>query len=463
MSDTINEISRPSRRNPLVAVRTHLIDSLHRLNLFEDHPLWTTNLNSSEQFISTRLTVLFILLSLIILISYSLVTIVTHQITLTQFSRDDFERLEELHPETIHVPCSQISIPYKEFLHLSPSIHQVCSSEFIRTAWISSLFLSNATQHNILDFRRYAFAHYRSLRLLCRLARQTVKDAHRLFNSTYLTNRYTFSRKQFTELSSVLFDNFHRNILINEKQTSNMISMITARSGLMSALQTNYYLQAIPDTTEYFLYNGLYLVVNETDDWYCDCRLESNQCVYPAGAFFNWTLRDPGQTAKNTPPPLFQIPGLMAGCTPLDSIRQSTLECLFNQTCVDRIAIQPEISRPKALNRSLTRFTIEWTIGSLFDDYLFVESWQNQSNFEEYFAACAPKQLSYSYQGRSSMGKLLLLIIAACAALFTYLKLFTPIVIKLFHLMKKQKKCSPSEQTSNDVGSPTLPQGKSFS
>ena len=450
MSDTPNEIQRSSRKNPLVAVRSHLIDSLHRLNLFKDHPFWTPNLNYSEQIISTRLTLLFISLSLIILITYSTLTIVTHQIILNEFSLDDFERLEKLHPETIDVPCSQISIPYKEFLHLSPKVHQVCSSAFIGNEWISSLYLFNATRHNLLDFRRYGFAHYRSLRLLCRLARQTVKDAHRIFNSTYLTNRYTFSRKQFTELSSVLFDNFHRNILINEKQTINMISMITARSGLMSALQTNYYIQAIPGTKEYLLYDGLYLVPNQTDDWYCDCRLESNQCFYPAGVFYNWTLRDVGQTAKNDPPPLFEIPGLMAGCTPLDSIRQSTLECLYNQTCIDRIAIQPEISRPTALNQSLTRFPIDWKIGSLFDDYLFVESWENQSNFEDYFSVCSPKQLSYSYQGRLSLWKFLLLIIAASAALFTYLKLSTPVLIKFFHLIKRENK----EQT--------LPKGKSL-
>lgn len=150
----------------------------------------------------------------------------------------------------------------------------------------------------------------------------------------------------------------------------------------------------------------------------------------------------------------------MAGCIPLDAMRQSTLECLYNQTCIDILAIQPDISRPKALNQSLTRFSIDSKIGDLFDQYLFVESWQNRSSYEDYFSACAPQQLSYSYRARPHFGKLLLLIIGASSALFTYFKLFTPILIK----MKRPKKSTPSfsEQTSIELAIVRIPP-KTFS
>lgn len=130
----------------------------------------------------------------------------------------------------------------------------------------------------------------------------------------------------------------------------------------------------------------------------------------------------------------------MAGCLPFDSMRQSTLTCLYNQSCVDFIALQKEISHPRALNRSLTRFPLDVSIGQLFDEYLFVESWGNESNYEKYYSSCSPRVLSYSYQTRFDWEKMFVLIFAGYGALVILLKIITPIFIQLradrssFHL-----------------------------
>ena len=145
---------------------------------------------------------------------------------------------------------------------------------------------------------------------------------------------------------------------------------------------------------------------------------------------------------------LFKIPGLMAGCIPLDSMRQSTLECLYNQTCINKISLQPKISQPNALNLSLTRFLLNSTIGSIFDEALFVESWQNQSNYENYFSACTPQSLSYSHQGRFHLGTILALTLSAFSGLVIVWKLITPIFVKTFHLIKWKK-----QQTKSSVSS----------
>jgi hypothetical protein len=143
----------------------------------------------------------------------------------------------------------------------------------------------------------------------------------------------------------------------------------------------------------------------------------------------------------------------MAGCLPLDSMRQSTLECLYNQTCINAIALQPKISQPEALNISLTRFSLNSTIGSIFDESLFVESWQNKSNFENYFSACAPQSLSYSYQGRFHLGTILTLSVSAFGGLVIAWKLITPIFIKIFNLIKwkKQQKQSSSSLEQSPI------------
>ena len=157
----------------------------------------------------------------------------------------------------------------------------------------------------------------------------------------------------------------------------------------------------------------------------------------------------------------------MAGCTPFDSMRQSTLKCLYNQTCVDVIALQPNISHPKALNQSLTRFPIDMKVGDLFDRYLFVESWQNQSNFEKYFASCSPRTISYSYPRRFHLAKLLILVFAAYGALVIVLQIVTPIFTKvIFCIARKTANLSlersPIELEILRIGPKRLHKGKYY-
>ncbi|CAF1036853.1 unnamed protein product [Rotaria sp. Silwood1] len=448
MSNPSNEVKiSPSSKTIVLAARSRLIRAIRELNLFSDHPIWSSTLTLTEQILITRLFLILTSISLLIVIGYASLTVRTYEITLNKFSISDFERLEARYPNTIKVPCTQVSIPYNKFLNLSPKFHQVCSSPFIRKKWISSLYLFNATSHNILDFRTFAFSQYRSLRLLCLLARQAINDTYRTFNSSHFINRYAFSRVQFNEMVSVLADNHQRNILTNEKQTVRILSMITAQNRLLSALRTNYYIQSVPGSKTYFTYNAVYLEQNGTEKSSCDCRLRGNQCTYPAGAFYNWTLPELGEAAKNNPPPLFQIPGLMAGCIPLDSMRQSTLECLYNQSCVDAISLQPKISRPKALNASLSRFPLNSTIASLFDESLFVEYWQNQSSFENYFAACAPRSIFYSYERRFHLGKTITMSLSAFGGLVIIWQLITPAIVKIWQRIKWKKQ--PNQPTTD--------------
>lgn len=299
--------AKTTSRSVFGAVRAYVTHSIHGLNLFSRDPFWSSTLTDAEQISSTRLFIVLCSISLLLVIVYSSLIRKTHDVTLHQVSIDEFERLEHLHPQTINAICSEISIPYHLFLSLSPRLHQVCSSPFISARWIASLFLSNATSHNILDYRTFGFAQYRSLRLLCQISRQSVRDAHHAFNSTHLINRHVFSRNQFNEISSVLFNNVQQNILIAEKRTVNVTSMMTAHNLLWSALQTNYYVRSQAGSGRYKGYNRIYLPHTQTEDTHCDCRISANQCIHPAGAWYNWTSFQLGEPARNSPPPHFQV------------------------------------------------------------------------------------------------------------------------------------------------------------
>jgi hypothetical protein len=308
MSDIPSKSKQPpSLRTLIIAARSHFLRVIRELNLFSDNPFWSSALNHSEQILSTRLFLLLLFFSLLIIIIYASLTIRTHHVTLEQFSLNDFERLEARYPTTINVRCTHVSNSYRKFFYLSPKFHQICSSSFVKKRWISSLFLHNATSHHILDFRTFTFAQFRALALLCRTARQAVHDAYQTFNSTHLVTNNVPSRTYFTEISTVLIDNFRQTLVANEKQMARLVSMTIALNGILSALGTNYDIHSVPSSRKYVTFNDTYSNKNQTSKSICDCRLKENQCSYPAGVFHNWTLLELDKSIKSNPLPHFQV------------------------------------------------------------------------------------------------------------------------------------------------------------
>jgi hypothetical protein len=296
-----------SYKNLAIAARSALIRNARELNLFSDNPFWSPALNDTEQILSTRLFLLFILISLLIVITYASLIVRTHSITLDQFSLSDFEQLQTHHPNTLQVACSQVSNPYYKFIQLSPIFHEICSSPFISNRWISSLFLLNATSHNILDFRTFIFGQFQALALLCQTAKQSVYDGHRTFNSTNLITHDVLVRAEFNEIANVLIENLRNTVVAKENRTARIVSMSIAQNRVMSALRTNFYIKSVYLSKVYVTYNGYYFKNNGTSLSVCTCRLQGNQCVYPAGAFYNWTTPELDQPAKSNPPPRFQV------------------------------------------------------------------------------------------------------------------------------------------------------------
>ncbi|CAF4640019.1 unnamed protein product, partial [Rotaria sp. Silwood2] len=132
----------------------------------------------------------------------------------------------------------------------------------------------------------------------------------------------------------------------------------------------------------------------------CDCE-RSYDCVYPSGFFNNWTLEPPFYYLIPDSPPVFFVPGILAGCIPRYSISQSTIECFYNSTCLDQIQVlMGDISSRRSLNTTNpSRFSPNTTIDSMFVE-LFIEAWHNTTNFTGYFNTCNPKLCSYTYTQR---------------------------------------------------------------
>lgn len=91
--------------------------------------------------------------------------------------------------------------------------------------------------------------------------------------------------------------------------------------------------------------------------------------------------------------------GLVIGCLPIYGLRQSTLKCFYNSTCLEGMADFMGASIVfNPLDMSInSRFipVSSVSIGTLIDE-MFIETWQIAHNYSAYFISCAPSSCRYS-------------------------------------------------------------------
>lgn len=78
--------------------------------------------------------------------------------TISNITPVRFHQLYLKHSDSLSCSCSTITIPYKNFVFNKISFHTVCSSIFVTKQWIEALYLINASDYGVTDFRSTARA-----------------------------------------------------------------------------------------------------------------------------------------------------------------------------------------------------------------------------------------------------------------------------------------------------------------
>ncbi|CAF1559990.1 unnamed protein product, partial [Adineta steineri] len=294
-----------------------------------------------------------------------------------------------------------------------------------------------------LDFRLMAMSQFQVLASLCQTAAWTISSDLNQFLTQQLATNQALSREVFDAQVVALVEQMQTTTVANVKYTDQLVSLVIFNSGIMSALNTNSYLINNPSVSGYTTKLGAYLVENyiignasNPFSVYCHCTFTSN-CTFQAG-FYNYSIR-PSQNEstvyKPSPPPMFVVPGMLIGCLPRDAILQSTLECFYNRSCLDLISVSQAIIPLNATVSS--RFRANTTVNTMFEQ-LFVETWQNSSNFTSYYNACHPKTCSYTDTQRGNFLYALTILVSLIGGLTTILGIFVPLLVQFFrHLLVK--------------------------
>jgi hypothetical protein len=155
------------------------------------------------------------------------------------------------------------------------------------------------------------------------------------------------------------------------------------------------------------------------------------------------------------------IPGMFLSWFPLESLLMSTLECLYNDSCLFQIKafINTTVS---PINFTTLNLSSEYNGNNSYDkieifaNKLFIQSWNNESSFESYFNQCHPLKCQYTYQSRLILIYVITTIIGLIGGLSVALQLLAPVIVKLapkiWNYVTRQRRALTEESSSTSLG-----------
>jgi hypothetical protein len=387
-----------------------MIQYLANLNLFPSTPPSTDQRELRTQRISTRIFILLLVLSLSILLIYTSAVNVTKTITIPAPDFNQYKQLYHQYQQSLMCPCKQVSISYHKFLEIHHTFHQGCNSYYVTDRWREFLYNTNEPSLYLIDFRVTGRQIFLALRVLCKLAEETISNNLLQFYSNNYVNTFVTPADFFQSQFEALTEQFISSTISSFTLSLEWIRGFTQANGLASALSTNY---------KYRLYDSSpYLVMNwAIYDNDCTCA-SSSACNSVSNIYMNHSLSLP-----------WRVPGFVMGCLSLESFRQCNLECFYNETCLTELLLKVDSIFPMiapVLNTSIpSQFPTNTTLGTMLAA-LMLETRTRFIFHERYYAECQPLQCSYTVITKNDAIYIVTTMISLIGGLVTALKVIVP-------------------------------------
>jgi len=423
--------------------RTSTISLVQRIKKFVLSLNLFYKINSNEIEIQTQrqITRFYLIVYTTILITvYLYSTLSERRIVKTVLSPSlsTYQQLQTI-PD-LQCSCSRLSIPYSSFFSfVRPTLHEVCSSDFITQNWISFMFTPNIDQYlsdsivynktpyfrlprySSADFRSAATFQFQLLADFCQLMNSTISNSIQQLETQYFINNFLLSETNFNNQINSLFDQLKQTIATSFTTDLRLIRSYIHTNTLVSMTSSNW--QFVPgDMVEGSMF-FLEPVVYDSPTGQCSCGFIPT-CVRSAQIGDNFTL-----------------PGFLVGCLPLESLLQSTLEFLYNQTLVDFIVNDSNIIFNALMSSS--RFQPNATTIEYILSELMVEHWESPVDllsYQKYYEQCAPLSCVYAYMSQQNMLVTLTSFIAFAGGLSVGLKILMPCLITIIRVIKQKRR-----------------------
>ena len=155
----------------------------------------------------------------------------------------------------------------------------------------------------------------------------------------------------------------------------------------------------------------------------------SCSCGFSSSCNISLGMYDSGSSAE-----LWLVPGFVRGCFVMEALRQSHLECFYDDSCLQQLRsyfTSTNLSELPLLDSSIpSHFSINTSFGAILDE-MMVESWNWSVHHEQYFEVCQPEECIYSILMRHDIVGVFTIMISLVGGLITALKLTVPRVVKI--------------------------------
>ncbi len=424
--------------------------SVVELNLFKSN--WTGNNDQSQihnQRMASRLYIVLVALVLIIFTAYLFLTPQIQMQTVENPSSASFSDLHSRYNSSLQCKCSNISVPYEVFLMVKPHYHQMCRSDLVSESLLNSLAIyleliallfPIGSSSKVLHYAFNGGSQFFLLKVLCGEAQRTIDNSlQQFFKQTFVTTQAISENLFELQVTALIKD--WKAVTIN-----NFIHTLQ----LIRAIQHGNHLAAADSNSRFYVKPMLNKSLLNSSVYYdqCNCML-SKLCHSPLRVF-NYKV--------DATRPLFEIPGFFMGCFRLEALLSSTLECFYNQTCMDKVNTNVLLfgkqSNFTALNA--TGNSPYESIDSVASR-LFVEEWSNYSSFNSYYKACAPDLCIYEDMRRLKLMSLVTSIIGIFGSLTSGFKisfllfLWLMIKVRLFVIIFSVKGIASRSSIQSDM------------
>ena len=424
-----------------------LISYLRKINLF--HPTDGTDEDEQQHRSNIYSTRIFFLLLIFILIGFTVglyLSKTTTRVTIHNPGLDQFKSL----PLDAQCPCSDLSFSYGSFITLEASYHQVCSSDFVSDRWIKTIFFDSDTNKFLnTDFRRTGSAQFQGLASFCRILKTNVLDSLTTFYDTSFVNPQVLSEDVLNSIIQSLTDQFNLTVPFMFRSQLNLINKMIFGNQLISGLQTtltsNYlgFIRAGP------VYHGYMFYQKDDDEDYNPCIQDYNY-ISPSGIRRYSTNNASVQYDQNDEVLLFKIPGWYTGCMPINSLLQSTLECFYNQTCINILLsfLSTNHTSKAMMMNEQSIYKTNVSIQSMIDG-MMVEQYNYSISYNKYYEQCGPIACTYLKTERHSLFFIITELIGLVGSLVLILRLLIPPLVQ-FILKRLAKDKPPSARLSRE-------------
>lgn len=419
------------------------------LNLFQTIPSSTDPKIMRRNRRTTRIYLILLITALFNLSIYTSLRQEKVTINVESPSLSTYSELFVQYPLTLQCPCNRIAIKFKEFISpIEPQYHQICSSIFVSQKWFNSVLdpLIKTTDDLKTDsLRQIIRVQFQTLSTFCKVSRNTLNTSLSVFKENDFITAYVISRAEFDVRTEALIEQFKQSTSNQFLETFKIIQATNHANQLATLYYSNWvFVPKYPGTfneNRDELRHALTRRQNYgTDD--CSCGIQSN-CSTPV------TL--PSLVSVSDRSFMTTLLGFLRGCMMLDSLLQSTLTCLHNETCVNFMRASIYNSQPIPADvltyssLSMPNTTIETLLSQIF-----VSQWFENTSFDRYFNSCEPQSCQYSYALEYNSLYVITTLIALFGGLTSGLHFFVKylaiIVYKIVDRRKKKIQIAPDSK-----------------